>query len=47
MKEPEDILVVCPEGFYRKGNVDIICDRYRIKQYATLEDACEILKRSN
>jgi Nucleoside 2-deoxyribosyltransferase like len=47
MKEPKDIFVVCPEGFYRKGNVDIVCDRYRIKQYKTLKDACEILKRSN
>lgn len=44
MKEPQDVLVVCPEGFYRKGNVDIVCDRYRIKQYKTLEDACAALK---
>lgn len=22
--------VCCPEGFYRKGNVDIVCDRYNI-----------------
>tara|TARA_R110000796_G_scaffold18980_2_gene57134 strand:- start:5640 stop:6329 length:690 start_codon:yes stop_codon:yes gene_type:complete len=24
------ICVCCPEGFYRKGNVDIVCDRYLV-----------------
>jgi len=43
MKEPENVLVVCPPDFYRKGNVDIVCDRYRIKQYDTLEKACATL----
>lgn len=37
--KPEKTIVICPEGFYRKGNVDIICDRYRIKQYKSLEEA--------
>ena len=23
-------IVCCPEGFYRKGNVDIVCDRYDV-----------------
>jgi len=45
LKEPADIFVICPEPFYRKGNVDIVCDRYRIKQYKTLEEVCEVLKR--
>jgi hypothetical protein len=22
--------VCCPEGFYRKGNVDIVCNKYNI-----------------
>lgn len=26
-----DIIVYCEEGFWRKGNVDIICDRYNIE----------------
>jgi len=45
MKEPEDILVVCPDGFYRKGNVQVVCDRYRIHMYKTLEDAMTALPR--
>jgi hypothetical protein len=26
------IIVYCPEGFQRKGNVDIVCERYGTKQ---------------
>ena len=41
--KPEKTIVICPPEFYRKGNVDIICDRYRIKQKNTLEDAIKFL----
>ena len=27
MHMKDDIMVCCPEGFYRKGNVDICCER--------------------
>jgi hypothetical protein len=33
--------VVCPKGFWRKGNVDIVCDRYNITQYDTLDAMVE------
>lgn len=36
----KDAVVVCPEGFYRKGNVDILCDRFDLVQFDTLEKAC-------
>lgn len=26
------LIVCCPDGFRRKGNVDIVCQRYRVKQ---------------
>jgi hypothetical protein len=32
-------VVVCPEPFYRKGNVDILCHLYGIPQFSTLEEA--------
>jgi hypothetical protein len=38
---PEKLMVVCPDGFYRKGNVQVVCDRYRVKMYDTLEKVCE------
>lgn len=33
------LVVVCPDGFWRKGNVDIICEFYRIPQFQTIEEA--------
>lgn len=38
------LVVVCPPGFYRKANVDEICERYRILQKDTLQEAIEWLK---
>ena len=31
------MVVCCPEGFWRKGNIDIICERYNIPQTDNLE----------
>jgi hypothetical protein len=31
------IRVVCPQGFWRKGNVDIVCQYYNIPVYETFE----------
>ena len=30
--------VICPEGFWRKGNVDIVCDEWRIPMYKDLDE---------
>jgi hypothetical protein len=30
--------VICPHGFWRKGNVDVICQRIGVKQYTSLDD---------
>ncbi len=32
------MVVCCPDGFWRKGNVDIVCKKYNIKQVETLND---------
>jgi len=32
------MIVCCPDGFWRKGNVDIVCKRYGIKQVDTIND---------
>lgn len=39
--------VVCPSGFWRKGNVDIVCERFSIPQYPSLEYAVEAISRKN
>lgn len=35
----EKMVVCCPAGFWRKGNVDIVCERYGIEQVKSLEEA--------
>ena len=37
-------IVCCPEGFWRKGNVDIVCARYGIPQVATLGDLVRYIR---
>ena len=31
------MIVVCPDGFWRKGNVDIVCARHNIPLYEDIE----------
>jgi hypothetical protein len=32
------LLVCCPDGFWRKGNVEIVCKRYNIPLFSNLEE---------
>jgi len=36
--KPDKTFVVCPEGFYRKGNVEIVCARYKVSLSGSLMD---------
>ena len=38
------MIVCCPEGFWRKGNVDIVCDRYNIPNFDSLEKMINFLE---
>lgn len=38
------LLVCCPEGFWRKGNVEIVCHKYNIPMYQTLSDLLSKIK---
>ena len=35
------MVVVCPEGFWRKGNVEMVCARYGIPLYEDIKVAAE------
>lgn len=37
--------VCCPTGFWRKGNVDIVCSAYVIPNFNTLEEMIEDVKK--
>lgn len=36
------LIVCCPEGYWRKGNVDVVCRRYNIPTASTLEGLIEM-----
>jgi hypothetical protein len=38
------LVVCCPDGFWRKGNVDIVCQRYNIPVFTNLETLVIALK---
>ena len=32
------LIVCCPDGFWRKGNVDIVCEKYGVKMVPSLDE---------
>lgn len=40
----QEIVVCCPEGFWRKGNVDIICQRDGITVFSDYQQSVDYLK---
>lgn len=32
------LVVCCPEGFWRRGNVQVVCGRYGVKLVETLDE---------
>jgi len=40
----KNIIVCCPDGFWRKGNVEIICDKHNIKLVNTFDELVQLLK---
>jgi len=38
------LMVICPEEFWRKGNVDIVCERYNIKTFETFDKLVDEIK---
>lgn len=39
------MIVYCPEGFWRKGNVDIVCRRYKIPMMVSEQDLILTIKQ--
>lgn len=38
------LIVCCPEGFWRKGNVDIVCRRYGVSQVGSMPELVEAIR---
>lgn len=39
------LVVVCPEGYFRKGNVDIFCDVFNVTQKDSLKEAVQHISK--
>jgi hypothetical protein len=46
IRDPK-LYVICPEGFWKKGNVDITCEFYKTKQVKSLDAFIEMLKNDS
>jgi hypothetical protein len=40
----QKLVVLCPEGFWRKGNVDVVCEYYSIHQVDTFDELIEFIR---
>ena len=40
---PKNVVVCCPNGFWKKENVDIVCKRYGMKLFVNIDEALESL----
>ncbi len=43
VRKPQDTIVCCPEGYWRKGNVDVVCERYKIEQVVSLQQMADAI----
>lgn len=39
------MLVYCPDGFYRSGNIQIVCARYKVPLFKDKKEFIEVLKK--
>ncbi|MCI0417798.1 MAG: nucleoside 2-deoxyribosyltransferase domain-containing protein, partial [Acidobacteria bacterium] len=39
------VIVCCPQGFWRRGNVEIVCARYRIPMVQSLVDLLDAVRQ--
>jgi hypothetical protein len=41
----KNMILCCPEGFYRKGNIDIVCTRYNIPKVESVDALIDYIKK--
>lgn len=40
------MVVCCPDGFWRKGNVEVVCNYYSVLMYHNIDDMIKMLKEN-
>jgi hypothetical protein len=43
--QSQKLIVCCPTGYWRKGNVDLVCERYEVHQVASLTNLIKAVKQ--
>ena len=38
------MVTYCPQGFHRKGNIDVVCQRYNIPQVEEFNELVTLIK---
>lgn len=46
-KFPDKMIVCCPDKFFRKGNVDIMCHRYGVTQIDSLDELVKAVAKKS
>lgn len=41
----QKMFVVCPDGFWRKGNVEVVCAKYGMTLFSSIEEAVDAIKK--
>ena len=41
------IIVCCPDGYWRKGNIEVVCDRYSLELVHTFDELVTAIKLGN
>ncbi len=44
-QKPHNLILCCPDGFWRKGNVDIVAQRYGVKVHETFDSFLEAIQK--
>lgn len=45
MKKSPNVTVCCPEGYWRRGNIEVVCDRYGFSLCSNIEELIYKLKK--
>jgi hypothetical protein len=37
------LIMICPDGYFKKGNIDITCEFYKVKQVESIDEFISML----
>ncbi len=46
LMKDRNVFVCCPPGFWRRGNIEIVCEKYMIPFFSNMAEALDAVKKS-